>query len=53
MSPGPATDFHSHLVPGVDDGAADIAESRAAIAALVRDGVTTAIVTPHLSLIHI
>src|SRR5450759_3073827 len=43
----PATDFHSHLVPGVDDGAADIAESRAAIAAMARDGVTTAIVTPH------
>ncbi|HEY5491096.1 MAG TPA: CpsB/CapC family capsule biosynthesis tyrosine phosphatase [Gemmatimonadaceae bacterium] len=48
MSSGPpATDFHSHLVPGVDDGAADIAESRAAIAAMARDGVTTAIVTPH------
>lgn len=48
MSSGPpATDFHSHLVPGVDDGAVDIAESRAAIAAMARDGVTTAIVTPH------
>ncbi len=42
-----ATDFHSHLIPGVDDGAQDLAESRAAVAALARDGVTTAITTPH------
>jgi len=47
MTAGPATDFHSHLVPGVDDGAADLAESRAAVAALARDGVRTAVVTPH------
>lgn len=47
MTVGTATDFHSHLMPGVDDGAADIAESRAAVAAMARDGVTTAIVTPH------
>ncbi len=47
MTSGAATDFHSHLVPGVDDGAADIVESRLAVAAMVRDGVTTAIVTPH------
>ncbi len=47
MTAGPATDFHSHLIPGVDDGAADLAESRAAVAAMARDGVTTAITTPH------
>ncbi|MEK7240782.1 MAG: CpsB/CapC family capsule biosynthesis tyrosine phosphatase [Gemmatimonadota bacterium] len=47
MTSGAATDFHSHLVPGVDDGAADIVESRAAVAAMVRDSVATAIVTPH------
>ncbi|MHB1095782.1 MAG: tyrosine-protein phosphatase [Gemmatimonadaceae bacterium] len=47
MTAGPATDFHSHLMPGVDDGAADLAESRAAVAAMVRDGVATAITTPH------
>lgn len=47
MTTGAATDFHSHLVPGVDDGAADIVESRAAVAAMLRNGVTTAIVTPH------
>jgi protein-tyrosine phosphatase len=42
-------DFHSHLVAGVDDGAADIAESRVALAAFVEQGVTAAITTPHLS----
>ncbi len=47
MTTGPATDFHSHLMPGVDDGAADIAASRAAVAAMARDGVATAITTPH------
>ena len=47
MTAGSATDFHSHLVPGVDDGAADLGESRAAVSAMARDGVTTAIVTPH------
>lgn len=54
MTVGPATDFHSHLIPGVDDGAADLIESRAAVAALARDGVTAAITTPHFdgSLTH-
>ena len=47
MTTGSATDFHSHLVPGVDDGAADIEASRAAVAAMALDGVVTAIVTPH------
>lgn len=47
MTAGPGTDFHSHLIPGVDDGAADLAASRAAVAAMARDGVTTAITTPH------
>ncbi|MFA6167102.1 MAG: CpsB/CapC family capsule biosynthesis tyrosine phosphatase [Gemmatimonadaceae bacterium] len=47
MTAGPGTDFHSHLIPGVDDGAADLAASRAAVAAMARDGVATAITTPH------
>ena len=47
MTAGSATDFHSHLMPGVDDGAADLATSRAAVAAMARDGVATAITTPH------
>ncbi len=47
MSVQGATDFHSHLIPGVDDGAADIVASRTAVAAMARDGVTTALTTPH------
>jgi protein-tyrosine phosphatase len=41
-------DLHSHLVPGVDDGCATIAESLAALASLYREGVRTVITTPHL-----
>jgi len=54
MNAGAGTDFHSHLVPGVDDGSATIEESRAALAAFARDGITTAIITPHFegSLTH-
>jgi protein-tyrosine phosphatase len=47
MKPGTGTDFHSHLIPGVDDGSASIEESRLALAAFARDGISTAIVTPH------
>jgi protein-tyrosine phosphatase len=40
-------DFHNHLLPGVDDGATDADESRAALAELKDEGVATLIVTPH------
>jgi protein-tyrosine phosphatase len=46
----PIVDLHSHLVPGVDDGTATIAESLAALAGLYREGVRTVITTPHLLL---
>lgn len=47
--PGPAiVDLHSHLVPGVDDGTATIAESLAALKGLYREGVRTVVTTPHL-----
>jgi protein-tyrosine phosphatase len=42
-------DFHNHLMPGVDDGAADIDESRSGIAAMMASGITTIITTPHVS----
>lgn len=50
-TPGDAylIDFHSHLVPGVDDGAADVEQARAGLAELRGQGVHTAVTTPHLS----
>jgi protein-tyrosine phosphatase len=42
------TDFHNHLMPGVDDGAHTGEESAAALAALAAEGVTTVITTPHV-----
>ena len=40
-------DFHSHLMPAVDDGAADLDESRSGLAAMRSQGVTTITTTPH------
>jgi protein-tyrosine phosphatase len=42
------TDLHNHLLPGVDDGAADLEQSRAALDALTRRGVRNLTVTPHV-----
>jgi protein-tyrosine phosphatase len=41
-------DLHSHLVPGVDDGTATVAESLAALTGLYDEGVRTVVTTPHL-----
>ncbi|MFQ6036450.1 MAG: tyrosine-protein phosphatase [Sedimentisphaerales bacterium] len=40
-------DIHCHCLPGIDDGPATKAEALALCRALVDDGVTTAIATPH------
>jgi protein-tyrosine phosphatase len=48
MTPG-ITDFHSHLIPGVDDGAQGPAESAAALVQFRADGVTQIITTPHFN----
>ena len=40
-------DFHSHLVPGVDDGARHSADSRKALERFRAEGVTQIITTPH------
>jgi protein-tyrosine phosphatase len=47
-------DFHNHLIPGVDDGAADDAEARAGLDALWAQGVRAVVATPHVdgSLTH-
>jgi protein-tyrosine phosphatase len=41
-------DFHSHLMPGVDDGAATLEASRAGLRELMAQGAEVIITTPHL-----
>ena len=41
------TDFHSHLIPGVDDGAQTPDDSAAALARFSAEGATQIITTPH------
>lgn len=40
-------DLHNHLIPGVDDGAADLDQAQAALAAMREEGVRGLISTPH------
>lgn len=40
-------DFHNHLMPGVDDGAASDEEARDALAAFAAQGFTAVVATPH------
>ncbi|MCJ0929713.1 tyrosine protein phosphatase [Virgibacillus halodenitrificans] len=40
-------DIHSHILPGMDDGAATIEDSEAMARAAVADGIHTIIATPH------
>lgn len=42
-------DFHNHLVPGVDDGASDLEQSRRALERMRRDGVAVIVATPHFN----
>jgi protein-tyrosine phosphatase len=42
-------DFHNHLIPGVDDGAANEAETLAALQAMHAGGVKTLVATPHVN----
>ncbi len=41
-------DLHCHLLPGVDDGALDEADSVAMARAALRDGVRAICATPHI-----
>ena len=41
-------DIHSHLLPGVDDGSADIATSVAVLERFARQGLEVLVCTPHL-----
>lgn len=45
-------DFHSHLVPGVDDGSRTLDESLYSIGRMVEAGLDRVITTPHLWLSH-
>ncbi len=47
-------DFHNHLIPGVDDGATDLAQALDGLKAMESEGVHTIITTPHFegSLTH-
>ena len=40
-------DFHSHVLPGVDDGSKDVAQSLQMLEASVQQGVTHMVATPH------
>ena len=40
-------DFHSHSLPGIDDGSADVAESVAMLQMEAAQGVTHVVATPH------
>jgi protein-tyrosine phosphatase len=44
------TDFHNHVIPGVDDGARDEAETVSALEAMAAEGVSALIATPHVRL---
>ena len=41
------TDVHCHCLPGLDDGPRDISEALALCRALVADGITQVVATPH------
>jgi len=40
-------DFHTHILPSIDDGAAGREEALALIEALIKEGVEVAVCTPH------
>ncbi len=41
------TDFHTHILPGIDDGCKSVKESLALLQEEARQGVTEVILTPH------
>lgn len=48
LIPQGQVDIHSHLIPGIDDGAADIEASLSLLSALVEAGYSKFIMTPHV-----
>lgn len=43
-------DIHTHILPGVDDGASNMAETKELLRAQIREGVSRIIATPHFDL---
>ena len=43
-----SVDFHSHLIPGIDDGCATAEESIENIIELKKQGIKKIITTPHI-----
>ncbi|MCE2595109.1 hypothetical protein K6Y31_09790 [Motilimonas cestriensis] len=41
-------DLHCHILPGIDDGAANVATSLAMLAMAKQDGITHSVMTPHI-----
>jgi protein-tyrosine phosphatase len=41
-------DLHSHILPGLDDGARDLAEALALAREIAADGVRVVAATPHV-----
>lgn len=42
-------DFHTHILPGIDDGSSSVEESLQMLRALAQQGVDTVVATPHFS----
>lgn len=40
-------DFHSHILPGIDDGSQNVDESLALLALMREQGISTVVATPH------
>ena len=49
---GIVVDFHSHVLPGVDDGSASVKESIAMLQRMARQGVQQVVATPHFYANH-
>ncbi len=43
-------DFHAHILPGIDDGAADLEEARKLLVSQKQQGIETVVATPHCML---
>ena len=43
-------DFHSHILPGIDDGAQNLAMSKKMLEMEAKSGIETIVATPHFYL---